>query len=399
MLTPRELHRLLDELAHRRVLSVYLDTRVTDPAMRDAWRPTLQAGLREARARITDAAERAHFDRAAASLHDPFPAPGGLWGAPGWVAFVTAEGRRYVAELPVRPTTLVAWRDGPVIAPYLRALKQHRPVIVGLVDSRSARLHRYAQGELELVEELSVPREEPAGVERLTGPAASAISAPVARGAVGTDVAQRRRRAAFERLAASLATRIGQLAGTAGWVLIGGTPEWARLAGAALPRHLDGRALVSATLDHDAPADEIARAAKRAATQLRGEHGRRLLGQLLDRAGGHGRAAVGVPAVQRALRTHAVDLLLLSPGFIHAHERDAEDLVRAALAGGADVEVPSGHAAEQLDRVTDGIAARLRFAIEEPGLPREHAPRPRFAPSRPTLQRAGAGVDARGGSG
>lgn len=375
MLTPSELHELLEELAHTRVLSVYLDTRVTDPAMRDAWRPTLQAGLRDARAGITDDVELEQFDRAAAQLADPFPAPGGLWGAPGWVAFVTAEGRRYVAELPVRPATLVAWRDGPVVAPYLRALKQHRPVLVALVDSRSARLYRYAQRTLEPVEELSAPHEEPSGAERLTGPVTSATSSPAARGAVGTDVAQRRRRAAFERLAASLGARLAQLAGRTGWVLIGGTPEWARLAGTALPRHLDGRVLVSATLDHDAPADEIARAAKRAATELRGEQGRVIVDQLLDRAGGRGRAAVGVPAVQRALRAHAVDLLLLSPEYIRAHERDAEDFVRAALAGGGDVEVASGSAAEELDRATGGIAARLRFAIEGPQGPRERTAR------------------------
>ena len=66
MLTPSELHELLEELAHTRVLSVYLDTRVTDPAMRDAWRPTLQAGLRDARARITDDRELEQIDRAAA---------------------------------------------------------------------------------------------------------------------------------------------------------------------------------------------------------------------------------------------------------------------------------------------------------------------------------------------
>ena len=39
MLTPNELGEMWRDLAHTQVLSVYLDTRVTDPAMRDAWRP------------------------------------------------------------------------------------------------------------------------------------------------------------------------------------------------------------------------------------------------------------------------------------------------------------------------------------------------------------------------
>lgn len=366
MLTSAELHQLVGELADTRVLSVYLDTRVTDPAMRHAWRPVLAAGLREARARIADERERDDFERAAALLDEAFPAPGGAWGAPGWVAFVTPEGRRYVADLPVQPPAVVAWRDGPVVSPYLRALKQHRPVIVALVESRSARLHRYAWGKLEALEELSAPVEQPSGAERITGPATRASATPVARGAVGTDEAQRRRHGAFQRLAASLGARLEQLAGDGGWVLVGGTPEWAHLAAAALPRRLDGRTLVSATLRHDAPTDEISRAAKRAATELRGAEGTLLVDQLVERAGGHGRAAAGVPAVQRALRAQAVDVLLLSPEFLRAHERDAEELVRSALATGADVEVPSGSAAERLDATADGIAARLRFVLEVP---------------------------------
>lgn len=369
MLTSAELHRLAQELADTRVLSVYLDTRVTDPAMRHAWRPTLITGLRQARARIADHREREEFDRAAALLEEPFPAPGGVWGAPGWVAFVTAEGRRYVADLPVQPPVLVGWRDGPVLSPYLRALKQHRPVVVALVESRSARLYRYAWGRLEALDELSAPLEQPSSAERITGAATRATSTPAARGAVGTDELQRRRHSAFQRLAASLGERIAQVAGESGWVLIGGTPEWARLAGAALPRHLGGRTLVSATLHHDAPTDEIRRASKRAATELRGAEGGLLVDQLVEQAGGHGRAATGMPAVQRALRAQAVDVLLLSPEFIRTQERDAEELVRAALATGADLEIPSGSAAERLDEAASGIAARLRFAIEEPALP------------------------------
>ena len=58
--------------------------------------------------------------------------------------------------------------------------------------------------------------------------------------------------------------------------------------------------------------------------------------------------------------------VFLSPEFIRAHEREAEELVRAALTTGAEVEVPSGSAAERLDQAATGIAARLRFAIDEP---------------------------------
>ena len=53
---------------------------------------------------------------------------------------------------------------------------------------------------------------------------------------------------------------------------------------------------------------------------------------------------------------------------------------RAALAQAADVEVLSGEAAEFLDRVADGIAARLRFAID--GSPTHHIPDPRTEEDR-----------------
>lgn len=369
MLAAAELHRLVQELSDTRVLSVYLDTRVTDPAMRNAWRAALTTGLREARARISDDGEREAFDQAAALLEEPFPAPGGVWGSPGWVAFVTAEGRRYVADLPVQPPELVAWRDGPVVAPYLRALKQRRPVIVALVESRAAHLYRYAWGKLEALESLealSSATDSSATAERITSPPTRATNTPAARGAVATDEVQRKRHSAFQRMAASLGDRIAKLAGDEGWILIGGTPEWAHQAGSALPNHLGSRTLVSAALRHDAPMDDIRKAAKRAATELRGTEGRHLIDQLVNRAGGGGRAATGVPAVQRALRMQAVDVLVLSPEFLRTHERIAEDLVRSALGMGAEVEVPSGEAVARLDEAAGGIAARLRFAVDEP---------------------------------
>src|SRR5690606_31747783 len=100
MLTPVELQELRRDLADTRVLSVYLDTRVTDPAMRDTWRASLQNSIRSARASVTDEEDRARFDRAAEHLRDPQHPPGGAWGAPGWVAFATEDGVRHVSDLP-----------------------------------------------------------------------------------------------------------------------------------------------------------------------------------------------------------------------------------------------------------------------------------------------------------
>ena len=365
MLTTHELHELANELAETKVLTVYHDAQVKDPAMRHAWRPALTATLRMVRDELTTDAARAEFDQAASYLDQPSPSLGGTWGAPGWVAFLTTDGLRYSADLPVHPSTLAVWRDGPVIAPYLRALKQQRAVVVALVDSRSARLFRYEIGKLtELTSVL------------MTTPDESNADASDA------DHAQRRRLASFHRLATVLTARLLEAAGDDGWVLIGGTMRWAQLAGDALPAPLAARAMVSRTLDHDASLSAVEAAAKRAATSLRARYGRDLVHRLIEQAGAGGRSAVGIPAVQRALRASAVDLLVVSPTFVRAgrYVGMGEEAVRAAIAQGAEVEVLSGEAAEQLDELTEGIAARLRFAIEEP--PARSGLRRRRGPSR-----------------
>jgi stalled ribosome rescue protein Dom34 len=78
------------------------------------------------------------------------------------------------------------------------------------------------------------------------------------------------------------------------------------------------------------------------------------------------RAVAGLPALQRALYLKAVDLLLLSPRFLHSERGHAERLLHAALAQGADVEVLSGDAGTLLDSVADGVGARLRFSVDAP---------------------------------
>lgn len=361
MLTPKGLQDLWRDLADTRVLSVYLDSRVTDPAMREAWRPALLTAIRSAGASITDPGERAEFERAAALLRETDSPPGGVWSAPGWVAFATSDGVRYAGDLPVKPIPLASWGKGPVVAPFTRAMKQLRPVIVAMVESRSARVYRYAMDRVEAIEELAAPDEE-AGSEK-TGAFRNA-GTPAARGAVGTETAQRRRLAAFQRLATTLGERLEELAGDDGWVLIGGTPEWAHHAHDTVAKQFPGRIMISPTLHHGASHAEMAREAKDAASELRGTRGRALVRQILDRAGGNARGAAGVTAVQRALRATAVDLLLVSPEFIRLREPEAEEMVRAALSQGADVEAPSGDAAEELDRTAQGVAARLRFPVD-----------------------------------
>jgi hypothetical protein len=108
MITTTDLRELSQELADSRVLSVYLDTHLNDPALRFTGRAVVAAALRVARAQTDDDADRLLFDRAALAIYQELPPPDDLRGAPGWAAFVTAEGVRHVGWLPVRPTSFAA---------------------------------------------------------------------------------------------------------------------------------------------------------------------------------------------------------------------------------------------------------------------------------------------------
>ncbi|WP_236646377.1 hypothetical protein [Gemmatirosa kalamazoonensis] len=237
-----------------------------------------------------------------------------------------------------------------------------------MVDSRSARFFRYTWGTLAALPEATLTAPSDLAAATPGSSELRATSSPAPRGALDTERADRRRGALFRRLAASIAARLAELAGDDGWILIGGTREWARLAAGTLAPRFADRLLVSASLDHDATDRQIVDAAREAASGLRAMHGRALLDRLLERMLPQGRGEVGVPATQRALHAEAVDLLLLSPQFLETDAPVAENAVHAALAQGADVEVLSGEAAAHLDRAAGGIAARLRFAID--GSPR-----------------------------
>ena len=123
--------------------------------MRAAWRPALTNALRDLGDSLSGD-DHAEFVRAAMRLEQTVLPENGAWGAPGWMALATADEVHFANELPVRTPTQAVWRDGPVIAPYLRVLKQHHPVVVALVDSRSARLFRYEWGRLDALSDMRI---------------------------------------------------------------------------------------------------------------------------------------------------------------------------------------------------------------------------------------------------
>lgn len=361
VITSRTLTELLRRLQDTNVLTVYVAARTADPAMRNAWRAALENELRGIRSRLASApeGELAEFEAAAAILHEQLPEVERSTLHGSWVGFITGGGVELLAEAPLPVSTRAVWRKGPTVAPVMRTLKRLRPIAVAMVDSRSARFYRSTLGELHPLPELSLQVEEPAALASGSG-TGSAIHAP--RSAVGTEQAQELRRAAFRRMSGTLATRLMEAAGKNGWMMIGGSSEWARLAGEALPSSMSDRMEVVTTLNNESSDSDILTVVERVVTELRARGDMARVRLLVEDAGALGRASAGVPSTQTALHAMAVEQLLISPRFVDAQPALAEDMVRAALLQGADVTVASGQAVDALDRPgTDGVAARLHY--------------------------------------
>jgi hypothetical protein len=361
MMQASELFTLARDLAHLKVLSVYIDNRVVDPSKRYAWRANLTTRLRQTRKKIVDADERSQFDRAAAFLEEAVPQPGGMWAAPGWVAFVTENRVVAIGELPGRVESLVAWRQGAVITPSLGAMMHESPVFVALVHAHTARLYRYVHGALDSLETMQAPAFESRLRPRGVGGEHGGRGHPAPRGALETEVAHERQLGRSQHLATAVAARLARLAGLDGCIVVSGRPQLTRFVFDALPRQLQQRVVVSSELDRTATHDAIVRRALQAAREWRSRRGRLLVSRIFIHSGQ--RSVAGLPALHRALYLKAVDLLLMSPRFLHLERVRAEQLLHAAVMQGADVEVLSGDAGTLLDSVADGVGARLRFPI------------------------------------
>lgn len=361
MLTDRALGALERSLRGQRVLSVYVDGRVTDPARRTQWRTELAQAVEEQRALLAGAthAEREAFERAAAVLAAELRAVTGAIGAPGLVAFATEGGVQCLERLPVSVPLRVEWGEGIVLGPAMRALKESRTAAVAIVDARSARMYRYQHAALEELDELrtSVWGEPPTHMGQ---PPRQGFH-PGTRGLAGTDAASRERRLARERLMSDLAARLAKVAGSDGWILLGGTPMAAREARGALPARLAARARIVPGLHLRATAAEIAKAAAAAASEMRRSEDLAAVERVLDGAGANGRGAAGIAGTRGAMDAGALQRLFVTLRFLDRHPAESEELIRQALARRASVEVVSGEGAERLDAEGEGVGALLRY--------------------------------------
>jgi peptide subunit release factor 1 (eRF1) len=253
----------------------------------------------------------------------------------------------------------VAWQRGIRAAPYVRALKQERPVLVVLVDGRRARLFEQVEGSITEMEGLLAEVEGGDLAEQ--GIRKRPARASGVRGATATDQGQRLREVAAERLRKEVADLIQERSREDGIVVLGGADDAVKRVLTLLPRGLQGRVAQRAGLHLDMSHAEVREAIRAAAGDLSEQGHLALVTGVVDAARAGGKGSLGPEETMKALEGMRVDTLLLSRAFIQEHPALADRAVALAFSQSAYVEELSGEAGSRLDQEGDGVAARLRF--------------------------------------
>jgi hypothetical protein len=361
MLTMTELSALEHALRDTNVLSVYLGSSSPDPAHRPDWRPTVVTALRDWSRSLEGASRAERMEFAAARdvlqhvLDDITQRD-----CDGIACFVTARGVQRIEALHFAVDASVSWGRGVAVAPFVRALKEERPLLLVAVNGMRAVLHRYQFEHLTLLESFD-------SVPHLTIP--DHDSARVrphfhrgVRGVTGRDETQREWAAATDRMVHHVVQQVVHLAGEDAWVLVGGRRDIVHRVLALLPANVRRRADQVAGVTPQSTRASLVRAARTGASRLRTAADANAIERLVSRAYARGAAAVGEHAATHALEQRRVQQLYMSPRFVRDHAQTAEFAVRAALDQGASVETVSGAASTKLDAL-GGIAARLRYAM------------------------------------
>lgn len=362
MLTRDKLVALFQELEEKDVLSVYVDAEEHDPALRDAWRVRLDREVSDLRRRLDqeDPKKGTAFGAAWALVDGHLRGNGDVMiPRRGWVAFATPDRLWHTGIVPASMPDLVRWQRGIHAAPYVRALKQERPVTVVLLDGRRARVFEQAEGALTELEgilaDMSLGDLTDAGMSK------SSVRSSGVRGETSTDQAQRLLEVAGERLRKDLVDVIQERVGSEGIVVLGGPSESVKKLALLLPNALDGRVAIRSSLHLDMSPAEVLKDVRAAAGDLSEGRHKHLVREVVDAARAGGKGALGQEATLKALGEHRVDALLLSRAFLQRDPGAADQAVGLAFAQSADAVEVSGAAGALLDDEAQGVAARLRY--------------------------------------
>ena len=364
MLNRDALAELYRELRPEKVLSVYLNGKTNDFSERNVWRRRLEVEISEARKRVNGAApdESALFDKALERVKDQLDEFDQFLPDRGWVGFATQDRLVHAEAVRVPMPDLVRWEEGIRVAPYVRALKQDRPVVTALVDSQRARIFEYRGGGLAEVHDLNA--DTFLGDLSDINVSKRPTSRSGVRGKTGSDAAKRSLAVSSERMMKHLAEILTEQAGADGLVVVGGSAEAIAALQGQLPSQLGSRTIERPSMNLEMKDAEIRKGVEAAASQINQDIQGRLLEEVVDLARSGGRGALGARDVEEALGRGSVDTLLLSRGFIKANTDYADHLVGAAFEQHADVEELSFEGGARLDSEGEGVAARLRFTVE-----------------------------------
>jgi hypothetical protein len=375
MLTHARLVELYRDLKDEPVLSVYLDVDQHDPAERDAWRRRLEREMAEARRGVEANGGAAGdlelaWDRLKGAL-EPYD---GFVDGRGWVGFASPATLHYAESIPVPMPDLVRWEKGIRVAPYMRGLKQHRPVVVVLADRQRARILVYRNGEVEEPEDLladtalgdlsDVGTNKRAYESRAAGSERSRGAISGVRGETATDQAQRILEVSSDRMWKALGQAVAGYAGAHGFVVLGGPHETVGRLGEYLPDATRGRVAERVSLHLGMSAAEVRDAAEAAAHEMSAAHHADLVDEVVDRARSGGRAVLGRDATLKALREMRVEMLLLSADLLRDDPDFADRCAGTALLQDAAVEEVSGAGGGRLNEEGGGIGARLRYRVD-----------------------------------
>ncbi|HET8657041.1 MAG TPA: hypothetical protein VFL93_16060 [Longimicrobiaceae bacterium] len=362
MLNQKELLQLHHELGRRKVLSVYLKAEEADPAERRAWRVRLNATLRALETRLAAwPAEEWESVRAALEhVEGELQRFTGQIPERGWVAFATQERLWHAGSSPVPMPDLVRWEPGPHIAPYVRALKQSRPVTAVLADRRRARIFHCLYGYLQETGVVHAEAAQHAGVAAGSGKRAATRSGM--RGETRGDAALRTEGVATHRMLRDACEVVSERVGDDGLLVVSGSTEATAIVLRALPERLLARTIEVPALPIDASDAEVRDAVESAASALSARLHTKLVDEVIETARSAGRGCLTPEHVDRALQVGAVETLVLSRALARAHPDLADRLVSTAYRKGAAVEEIPEAASGPLD-AEGGVGARLRFAV------------------------------------
>ena len=359
MLAPEQLVDLYKRYRESCVLSIYLDADQHDFAERGKWRIALKTAVAEQRERAGDAKG---FDRALEHLQETLDEnDGGFLSGRGWVGFATVDGLLHSESLPVPMPNLVRWEDGLRVAPYARALKQARPVVAVVIDSRKARILRYRMGLLAQRDFLEA--------DTFLGDLTDVHVAKVAsthsgiRGKTGTDAAQNFLDVERDRLIGRVAQEVREEVGKDGLLILGGADRTVDALEKELGSFAEGRRRILSSLNFDMSDSELRDKVESMASEISQELQREILERVVDGARGDGDGCLGEDDTEQALVEARVDTLLIADSFRERNPDRADHFEGAAFEHGAKVMELSREAGEKLESEGGGVGALLRYRI------------------------------------